>query len=88
MMAMADIEPASFADFTGISIGSKKLSSATVSKRLKNMLAMQIFEEVILHSKNGRRIIAYRTTARGKKILALIEELRVSMRAANMRPYF
>ena len=88
MMAMADSRPASFADFTGISIGRKRLSSATVSKRLKNMVAMKILEEVILLSKNGRRIIAYRTTQRGKKILALIEELRVSMREANLTPYF
>jgi len=88
MMAMADSGPSSFADFTAISIGRKKLSSATVSKRLKNMVAMKILEEVILKSKNGRRIIAYRTTQRGKKILALIEELRISMREANVTPYF
>lgn len=88
MMTLADSGPASFADFTGISIGRKRLSSATVSKRLKNMLAMKILEEVILRSKSGRRIIAYRTTTRGKRILALIEELRASMRESNVTPYF
>lgn len=88
MMSMADSSPASFSDFTGIAIGSKKLSSATVSKRLKDMLAMQVLEEVIQHSKSGRRVIAYKTTSRGKKILALIDELRESMRAAKMKPYF
>lgn len=88
MMAMADVAPVSFADFTRISIGSKKLSSATVSKRLKEMLVMKILHEEVLQSKNGRRIIGYRTTERGKRILALIEELREAVREANMKPYF
>jgi DNA-binding HxlR family transcriptional regulator len=88
MLALADSKPASFADFTKISIGNKKLSSATVSKRLKEMLVMKVVDEVVLQSKSGRRIIGYKTTERGKRILALIEELRDTMREANITPYF
>lgn len=88
MMALADESPVSFADFARISIGRKKLSSATVSKRLKEMLTMKILQEVVLRSKSGRRIIGYRTTDRGKKILSLIEELRQTLRESNVEPYF
>jgi DNA-binding HxlR family transcriptional regulator len=87
-MAMADSAPACFADFVKISIGDKRLSSATVSKRLKEMLVMKILDEVVLQSKTGRRIVGYKTTQRGKKILELIEELRQSMREANLPPFF
>jgi DNA-binding HxlR family transcriptional regulator len=87
MLALADVSPMSFADFTKISIGEKKLSSATVSKRLKEMLILKVLSEEVLQSKNGRRIIGYRTTERGKRILALIEELRETMREANVKPF-
>lgn len=76
VMQMADAnEPKSFNDFTKITIKKRRISSATVSKRLDELLAAKIIEEVVKKSKTGRRIIAYRTTEKGKRVLELSEEL-------------
>lgn len=59
--------PKSFNDFTKIAIKEKRLSPATVSKRLDELTANGNIEEVIIRSKTGRRVIAYKTTEKGKK---------------------
>ena len=68
-------EPKSFNDFIKISINNKRLSSATVSKRLDELISAKVIEEVITRSKTGRRIIAYRTTEKGKKVIWLVKQL-------------
>lgn len=76
ILEMADSnEPKHFNDFTKISIKKKRLSSATVSKRLDELIKVRVLEEVISRSKTGRRIIAYKTTAKGRKVIALATEL-------------
>ncbi len=76
MLKMAnDNEPKSFNDFTGILIGKRRLSSATVSKRLDELIEIRVMEEVITKSKTGRRIIAYKTTEKGKRVIGLAKEL-------------
>ncbi len=67
--------PKSFNDFTKITIKNKRLSSATVSKRLDELIAAKAIEEVVTRSRTGRRIIAYRTTEKGKKVIDLAKEL-------------
>jgi len=68
-------EPKSFNDFTKISIRKKRLSSATVAKRLDELIAVKAVAEVISKSKSGRRIIAYKTTEKGKRVIELAAEL-------------
>lgn len=68
-------QPKSFNDFTKIAINGKRLSSATISKRLDKLIAVNAIGEVITRSKSGRRIIAYRITAKGKKVISLSKEL-------------
>lgn len=76
MLQMADSKkPQSFSDFTKILIGRKRLSSATVSKRLGELVRVGAFEEMITKSDTGRKVIAYKTTERGKKIIKLAKEL-------------
>jgi DNA-binding HxlR family transcriptional regulator len=76
ILQMADSNtPSSFNDFTKIRIGDGRLSSATVSKRLDELIGVKVMEEVVSRSKTGRRIIAYRTTQKGKRALELAEEL-------------
>lgn len=65
----------SFNDFTKISIKNKRLSSATVSKRLDELIAVDTLGEVITRSKTGRRIICYKTTEKGKKVIVMANEL-------------
>lgn len=70
MLQMASgSHPKSFNDFTKISIRKKRLSSTTVSKRLKELIAANMLEEVITRSKTGRRVIAYKTTEKGIKVI-------------------
>jgi DNA-binding HxlR family transcriptional regulator len=61
--------PKSFNDFTKIPIRKRRLSTATVSKRLDELIAAKTIEQVITQSKTGRRIIAYKTTEKGKKVI-------------------
>ncbi|MGA3021086.1 MAG: hypothetical protein ABSD68_04010 [Candidatus Micrarchaeales archaeon] len=61
--------PKSFNDLTKIPIKKKRLSSTTVSKRLDELVKAKAIEEVITRSKTGRRIIAYKTTEKGKKVI-------------------
>lgn len=68
-------EPKSFNDFTKISVKNKRLSSATVSKRINELVSAKALEEVITRSKTGRRIIAYRTTPKGKKLIDVAKQL-------------
>lgn len=76
MLKMADESgPKSFNDFTTISINKKRLSSATVSKRLEQLIRIKVIEEVVTRSKTGRRIIGYKTTEKGKRVIVLIKEL-------------
>jgi len=68
-------EPKSFNDFTKISVKNKRLSSATVSKRINELVASKALEEVITRSKTGRRIIAYKTTPKGEKLIVIAKQL-------------
>ena len=68
-------ESKSFNDFTKILIKKRKLSSATVSKRLDELINVKAIEEVVGRSKTGRRTIAYRTTEKGKMVMGLAREL-------------
>ena len=78
---MADSnESKNFSDFTKISIRRRKLSSATVSKRLNELIAAKVIEEVISRSKVGRRIIAYKTTVKGKRVIIIAKELEEALR--------
>ena len=80
MLQLADGHtPKSFNDFTRITIKNRRLSSATVSKRLAGLLASKTLEEVITRSKSGRRVIAYRTTEKGRKVIAHARELEESL---------
>ncbi len=80
ILQMADSrEPKSFNDFTRISIKNKRLSSATVSKRIDELVAVHVLQEVIVRSKTGRRVIAYRTTEKGKKVVELAKELQAAL---------
>jgi DNA-binding HxlR family transcriptional regulator len=80
MLQMADSDvPRSFNDFTKISISKRRLSSATVSKRLDELIAIKGIEEVISRSKTGRRIIAYRTTEKGKRVIELARKLQEAL---------
>jgi DNA-binding HxlR family transcriptional regulator len=76
ILQMADTNgPKSFNDFTKISIKGRRLSSATVSKRLDELTAVKVIEEVIKRSKTGRRTIAYRATEKGKRVIKQAREL-------------
>ncbi len=76
MLQLADGNvPKSFNDFTRITIKGRHLSSATVSKRLSELLAAKALEEVITKSKSGRRVITYRTTEKGRKVIEHAKEL-------------
>jgi DNA-binding HxlR family transcriptional regulator len=80
MLQMADShEPKSFNDFTKITIRKKRLSSATVSKRLDELLSAKVMEEVVSRSKTGRRIVAYKTTEKGKRVIELAKELQEAL---------
>ncbi len=70
MLQLADDNgPKSFNDFTKIMIKNRRLSSATVSKRLSELITAKALEEVITKSKSGRRVIAYKTTEKGRKVV-------------------
>jgi DNA-binding HxlR family transcriptional regulator len=84
MLQMANNHgPKSFNDFTKIEVKGKSLSSATVSKRLDELIAVNAIEEVITRSKTGRRVIAYRTTKKGTKIIGLAKELREALAVSD-----
>lgn len=78
-------EPKSFNDFTKITIRNKRLSSATVSKRLDDLIEIRLMEEVVTRSKAGRRIIAYKTTEKGKKVVELVNELEEALTVPKYR---
>lgn len=67
-------EPRHFEDFTEISI-TRKLSSATIAKRLNELVEAKALDELVSRARSGRRIIAYRTTEKGKKVLDLAKKL-------------
>jgi DNA-binding HxlR family transcriptional regulator len=72
-------EPKSFNDFTKITIKNKRLSSATVSKRLDELVSSKVMGEVITKSKSGRRVIAYRTTEKGRRVIEIAKELTAAL---------
>ena len=67
--------PKSFNDFTKITIRGKRLSSATVSKRINELILDKVIEQTITRSKTGRRIIGYKTTEKGRRVIELAKEL-------------
>ncbi len=75
--------PMSFKDFTTIVIKRRRLSSATVSKRLEELVAADAIREVITRSKSGRRIIAYKTTEKGRKLMELAREFNKALTASK-----
>ncbi len=68
--------PKSFKDFTHISIKNKSLSSATIAKRLDELIYAGAIIEVVKRSKSGRRVIGYKTTEKGESIITQARELR------------
>lgn len=79
ILQMADSsEPRNFDDFTKITI-TRKLSSATVAKRLQELVRARALEEVVTQSKTGRRTVGYRTTDKGKKVIEMARELEVAI---------
>ncbi|MGC8479640.1 MAG: hypothetical protein ACP5M9_03155 [Candidatus Micrarchaeia archaeon] len=67
--------PKSFTDFTKITINKKRLSTATVLKRLNELVKANILEEKVIRSKTGRRVIGYKTTDLGNKVLDILNKL-------------
>ena len=68
-------KPASFSDFTKIQTKKGMLSSATVSKRIDELVSAEAIREVITRSSTGRKVIAYRTTVKGKRVMAHAKKL-------------
>ncbi|MHB1830012.1 MAG: hypothetical protein ACYCO0_01330 [Candidatus Micrarchaeaceae archaeon] len=77
--------PKSFGDFTKIPMKKGFLSSATVSKRLDQLISVDALKEIIVRSKNGRRIIAYRTTDKGKRVIAIVTQLEEILSIPNKK---
>jgi DNA-binding HxlR family transcriptional regulator len=69
----------SFNDFTRISIAGRRLSSATVSKRLNELVSSGSMIETVSKSRTGRRVIEYETTAKGRRVLKLAGSLEDSL---------
>ncbi|MFQ3274927.1 MAG: DNA-binding HxlR family transcriptional regulator [Candidatus Nanohaloarchaea archaeon] len=67
-------EKKSFDDYTDIEIDGEKLSSATVTKRLKELVALDGLEETVIRSDTGRRKVGYEITDRGRKVLKIADE--------------
>ncbi|PSH00315.1 MAG: hypothetical protein BRC28_00330 [Nanohaloarchaea archaeon SW_4_43_9] len=67
-------ETKSFDDYTEIEIEGEKLSSATVTKRLKELVALNGLEETVIRSETGRRKVGYEITDRGRKVLKIADE--------------
>jgi DNA-binding HxlR family transcriptional regulator len=65
----------SFSDFILIMVKKKRLSSATVSKRIDELLAAGTIQEVIAKAPSGRRVVAYKATIKGKQAIKLAEKL-------------
>lgn len=74
----AENTPRNFNDFTKIPIAGR-LSSTTVAKRLKELIAVKALEEVVSRSKSGKRVIAYKTTEKGKKVIVLAKVLQTTV---------
>ncbi len=72
-------KPKSFNDFINITIKKKRLSSATVSKRLAQLILAGALDEIITKSTTGRRIIAYKTTEKGRIIIKHAKELQEAL---------
>lgn len=75
----------SFNDFTKITTKNRKLSSATVSKRLDELIGASVIEEVVTRSRTGRRVIGYRTTEKGKRVVELAKDLTEAVAASRSR---
>ena len=84
MLEMIDSNgPSNFNDFTKISIRKRRLSSATISKRLDELISARVIEEVVTRSKTGRRIIAYKVTEKGQRVIKLAEGLKEAIYAPS-----
>lgn len=71
--------PKSFSDYTEIEIDDENLSSATVNKRIKELVALEALEETVKRSDTGRRTVGYKVTERGEKIVSIAEEFEEKM---------
>lgn len=63
-----------FSEYTEIEIDGKELSSATVSKRLKELVALDALEETVVRTDSGRKTTGYELTERGEKIIRIANE--------------
>lgn len=80
MLQMANNDgPKAFNDFTKIIIGKRRLSSATVSKRIDVLIGLNVMGEVVTKSKTGRRVIAYKTTEKGEGVIKMAKELQAAL---------
>lgn len=64
-----------FSDFILIVVNKKRLSSATVSKRIHELLAAGTIQEIVVNTSSGRRVVAYKATVKGKRAIKLAEKL-------------
>ena len=86
MLEMADGgEPKSFSNFTKISISKKTLSTATVSKRLDELVGAGAMEEVITRSSTGRKIIGYKTTEKGRRVVEYALKIQEALTGSRSR---
>jgi len=69
-----EIGKCSFGDYTDIEIEGENLSSATVNKRLKELVALDALEESVKRSDTGRKTVGYEITQRGQKIVRIAKE--------------
>lgn len=74
LKATRDGECSKFSDYTEIEIDGEKLSSATVSKRLKELVALDALEETVVRTDSGRKTTGYELTERGEKIIDIADE--------------
>ncbi len=84
MILFVEDDPKSFQDFTEIEIGGKNLSSSTVSKRLKELVAIKVFKESEVRSKTGRRVTGYKLTERGERVLGMLKKLEEELKSNGL----
>lgn len=83
ILQMADgQQPKSFNDFMKITI-KRKISSATVSKRITELIEVDAIKQIMVKSASGRRTIAYKTTEKGKKVIEQAIELEKTLRESK-----
>lgn len=79
LQKIAENGPQCFSDFTELSIDGKELSSATISKRLDELQAIDAIEETVTRSPSGQKAVGYELTGRGERIITIAEQYEEAM---------